>query len=139
MAEGAIECLWGRIDIQEFSHEGGSTLSRSPDHYDPVKSARISMDELRFTILKWVVDEYHETEQATLRCTPMARWRELTALYPVRPVPSFDDVIRLTGEIVKRKISNVGVRSDGLSYADKDNDYAHLTRLLARRGASKKD
>ncbi len=137
--KGIIERLWGRINVQVFSHEEGSTLSKSPDCYDPMKSASLTMDELRFKLLKWVVDDYHETEHETLKCTPMARWLELTALYPVRPVPSFDHVVRLTGAIVKRKISNVGVRNDGLLYADKDNGYAHLTRLLHRRGGLSKD
>jgi hypothetical protein len=102
--------------------------------YDPVERAQYSLSEISFMLLKWIVDEYHETKHDTLGCKPIEKWRELTERYPVRPVPNFDHIIRLTGEVIDRQISNVGIHWEGLLYADKKK----LEPLLARRGGLQK-
>jgi putative transposase len=132
--KGMVERLFGRIGVQVFSHLEGSTLSRTKDFYDPVERAQYSLSEISFMLLKWIVDEYHETKHDTLGCKPIEKWRELTERYPVRPVPNFDHIIRLTGEVIDRQISNVGIHWEGLLYADKKK----LEPLLARRGGLQK-
>ncbi|MEQ6334726.1 Mu transposase C-terminal domain-containing protein [Sphingobium sp. MK2] len=133
--KGAIERVFQTIGVQVFSHEEGTTLSRTLDLYDPVARARLSLEEVRQRILKWIVDDYHHHVHDTLRCTPYERWRELTELYPVRPVPDFDHIVRLTGETFFRRISNIGIQYEGLLYADRGK----LEPLLARRGGLEKD
>ncbi len=132
--KGMVERLFGRIGVQVFSHLEGTTLSRSKDFYDPVERARYSLSEVQSMLLNWIVNEYHETEHATLKCKPIEKWRELTERYPVRPVPHFDHIIRLTGEVIDRQISNVGIHYEGLLYSDKKK----LEPLLARRGGLEK-
>ncbi len=133
--KGMVERLFGRIGVQVFSHLEGSTLSRTKDFYDPVKRARHTLADVQSMLLKWIVDEYHETKHGTLGCKPIEKWRELTDRYPVRPVPNFDHIIRLTGEVIDRQISNVGIQYEGLLYADKEQ----LEPLLARRGGLEKE
>lgn len=133
--KGAIERVFQTIGVQVFSHEEGTTLSRTLDLYDPVSRARLSLEDVRQRILKWIVDDYHHNVHDTLKCTPYERWRELTALYPVRPVPNFDHIVRLTGETFFRRISNIGIQYEGLLYADREK----LESLLARRGGIEKD
>lgn len=133
--KGAVERVFQTIGVQVFSHEEGTTLSRTLDLYDPVSRARLSLEEVRQRILKWIVDDYHHNVHDTLKCTPYERWRELTALYPVRPVPDFDHIVRLTGETFFRRISNIGIQYEGLLYADREK----LEPLLARRGGLEKD
>ena len=133
--KGAVERLFQTIGVQVFSHEEGTTLSRTMDLYDPVTRASLSLEEVRQRILKWIIDDYHHSVHDTLRCTPYERWRELTVLYPVRPVPDFDHIVRLTGETFFRRISNIGVQYEGLLYADREK----LEPLLARRGGLEKD
>lgn len=133
--KGAVERLFGTIGTQVFSFEEGTILSRTRDFYDPVKRAKCTLAEINAKLLKWIVDDYHVTRHETLGCSPLEKWRQLTDLYPVRPVPSFDQIVRLTGEIVPRTISNVGINYRGLLYSDK----AILESLLQRRGALKKD
>lgn len=132
--KGAVERLFGRMGVQVFSHLEGTTLSRTKDFYDPVGRAQYSLAEVNFKILKWIVDDYHETIHDTLKCRPIEKWRELTDRYPVNAVPDFDHIIRLTGEVIERKISNVGIPYEGLLYADKKK----LERLLCRRGGRDK-
>lgn len=133
--KGAVERVFQTIGVQVFSHEEGTTLSRTMDVYDPVARARLSLDEVRHRILKWIVDDYHHSIHDTLRCTPYERWRELTSLYPVRPVPDFNHIVRLTGETFFRRISNIGIQYEGLLYADRER----LEVLLARRDGLEKD
>lgn len=128
--KGAIERLFGSIGVQVFSHQEGTVLSRTKDFYNPVARARRPLFEISRILLKWVVDEYHVTEHPALGVTPLERWLQLTTLYPVRPVPSFDQIIRMTGELITGSIQNVGVHYDGLLYADKKV----LEELRARRG-----
>lgn len=128
--KGAVERVFQTIGVQVFSHQEGTTLSRTMDYYEPAARAKLTLDEVRGMILKWIVDDYHQNVHDTLKCRPIERWRELTALYPVRPVPDFDHIVRLTGETFRRRISNVGIQYEDLLYADR----AKLEPLLARRG-----
>ena len=136
--KGTIERLWRRMGVQVYSLQEGSTLSRVPDHYDPVERATMTLDGIKTITLRWIVNEYHHDIHATLKCTPMQKWLELVSLYPVRPVPDFEDVIRLTGEVRMCKIGNVGVLIDGLLYVDVDPATGgfgrKLAELRARRG-----
>ncbi|MER9674592.1 hypothetical protein [Mesorhizobium sp. M0208] len=133
--KGAVERIFQTIGVQVFSHEEGTTLSRTMDQYDPTARARLPLAEVNRMILKWIVDDYHETVHDTLQCRPIERWRQLTALYPVRPVPDFDHIVRLTGETFRRCISNIGIQYEGLIYADRTK----LEPLLARRGGLEKE
>ena len=133
--KGAVERVFQTIGVQVFSHAEGTTLSRTMDHYDPRKRAKLTLADVQHKILHWIVDDYHQTTHATLKCRPIERWRELTALYPVRPVPDFDHIVRLTGETFRRRISNVGIQFEGLLYADR----VKLEPLLARRGGLEKE
>ncbi|GAA4250827.1 DDE-type integrase/transposase/recombinase [Azospirillum formosense] len=132
--KGAIERLFGSISVQVFSHEEGTILSRTKDFYDPVARARLTLAEVNHKILKWIVDEYHEAVHPTIKCRPIEKWRQLTELYPVRPIPDFDHIIRMTGEVIEKPISNVGVHYKGLLYSDPKV----LEELKARRGGLKK-
>ncbi|CAO3435717.1 hypothetical protein [Azospirillum doebereinerae] len=132
--KGAVERLFGTIGVQVFSHREGTLLSRTKDFYDPVARASLSLPEVNRMLVKWIVDDYHMTVHGTLGARPLEKWLELTERYPVRPVPSFDHIIRMTGELVTGSISNVGVHYDGLLYADK----RILEELRARRGGLKK-
>jgi len=133
--KGAIERLFGIIGVQVFSHQEGSILSRTKDFYDPVGRARRTLAEVNRMILQWIVDDYHMTVHGTLKCRPIEKWHQLTELYPVRPVPDFDHVIRMTGEVIRPKISNIGVHHDGLLYSDK----RILEQLRACRGGLDKN
>ncbi|KAA0593151.1 putative transposase [Azospirillum lipoferum] len=128
--KGAVERLFGSIGVQVFSHQEGTVLSRTKDFYNPVERARRSLFEISRILLKWIVDDYHITEHPALGVAPLEKWLQLTTLYPVRPVPSFDQIIRMTGELITRSIQNVGVHYEGLLYADKKV----LEDLRARRG-----
>ena len=116
--KGMVEKLFGTIGVQVFSLEEGSVLAKS-DEYDPAEKARLTLAETNLKIVRWIVDVYHDEPQEVLRNrTPLEAWIEQTALYPVRPVPDFDHIVRLTGTVIPRKISNVGVEYAGFLFSD---------------------
>ena len=139
--KGAIERLWRTMGIQVYSLMEGATLSKTPDHYDHVERANMSLDDIRRRTVRWIVDEYHHNKHGTLGCTPMQRWFDLVDRYPVRPVPDFDHVIRLTGEIRMVAIGNVGVEINGQLYVDVDERTgafgARLRAMRSRRDGLK--
>lgn len=133
--KGSVERLFRTIGVQVFSKLEGTTLSRTPDFYDPMGRARHTLDEVKMMLIKWIINDYHRQRHSTLGCSPIEKWRQLTELYPVRPVPDFTHIVRLTGEVVPRTISNVGVQYQGLLYSDP----TILEELLARRGGLAKE
>jgi putative transposase len=133
--KGSVERLFRTIGVQVFSTLEGTTLSRTPDFYEPMGRARHTLDEVKAMLIKWIVNDYHRARHGTLGCSPIAKWRQLTELYPVRPVPDFTHIVRLTGEVVAHPISNIGVNHKGLLYSDP----AILEKLRARRGGLAKD
>ncbi len=117
--KGMCERIFQTMGVQIFSLEEGSILARS-DAYEPTKRAELSLAEVNHKILKWVVDTYHNEPHPTLKGkTPLEAWTEKTALYSVRPIPDFDHIVRLTGDVIRRGISNVGVHYEGFLFSDR--------------------
>jgi putative transposase len=80
-------------------------------------------------IVRWIFDDYHVSEHATIRTTPLAKWNLLVADHGIPPVNSFQRLVTLLGEKVSRKISNIGVQLDWHLYASPE-----LEALRCRRG-----
>ena len=135
--KGMVERVFGVLGVQVFSLEEGSVLARS-DNYDPVERAELTLAEVNHKILKWIVDDYHnEPHPALGRKTPLQAWIEKTALHPVRPVPDFDHIIRMTGEEIRRTISNVGVQYEGYLFVDPADRPGALEALRRKAGADR--
>lgn len=132
--KGAVERIFGSINVRVLSYTDGTTISRTPQFYDPEAKARFSLAELTHRIVEWIVDHYHQETHEALGCTPAARWAELEATQGVPPVPNFRLLITLLGERVKRKVINIGIDWEGRIYRS-----AELEDLRKRRGGLEKD
>lgn len=126
--KGAVERFFGTLNIRVLVSLPGSTASRTDQVYDPEKKARFTLEEITFKVVQWIVDDYHYTRHDTLNCTPAQRWDEKVKLHGVRPIPSFDRLMMLTGESLTRKIINTGIVIDGTTYAS-----PKLEKLRKRR------
>lgn len=119
--KATVERFFGTLGVRVLSHLEGSTKSRAPDWYDPQARARFGLAEITAKIVRWIVDDYHEAEHATLQMSPRARWRELAenALDGgVRVPPPFKDVFRMVGEGgITRVIGNRGISFDNNLYS----------------------
>ncbi|RZK02405.1 MAG: transposase [Novosphingobium sp.] len=129
MLKGMVESIFGTMGVQVLAWEEGCTLARS-DVYDPEEEAIHSLEDVHRLLLKWIVDEYHtRPHQALKGLSPLQAWIEKTNLYPVPPAPSFDHIIRMTGEEIPRKISKIGVEYEGYLFVSPRNDPGLLERL----------
>lgn len=136
--KGTVERFFGGLGIRVLTHLEGTTLSRTDQYYDPQARARFTLAELTAKLVKWVVDDYHQTEHGSLGVSPAHRWKELVeddeVNGGVRPVGNFSRLVMLMGERVRRKISNVGIHFDNNIYAS-----ASLAQLRKRRGGLAND
>jgi putative transposase len=132
--KGAVERFFGTLNVRVFAPLEGATHCRDTLVYDPSKKARFTLEELTEKIVRWIVDDYHVTEHATLKTTPLAKWNALVADYGVAPVNGFQRLMTLLGERVTRTISNIGIQLEGHVYASPE-----LEALRHRRGDFDKD
>jgi putative transposase len=119
--KGTCERFFSTLGVRVLSHVEGTTRAKAPDWYDPQARARWGLNELTAKVVRWIVDDYHENEHATLGVSPRQRWRELVqdALDGgVRPPPPFKEVFRMLGEGgITRVIGNTGIMFDNNLYA----------------------
>ncbi|WP_262297081.1 Mu transposase C-terminal domain-containing protein [Microvirga sesbaniae] len=135
--KGKVERFFGTMNAQVLNHEDGKTFSNTQKRkdYDSVGKARISLNELRSKLTKWIVDDYHVTSHEGLKGlpgsmnTPLEAWYQKTDPEGVRGVPDFEHIRRLTGATFLRPITKNGVRLFGLYYWHED-----LTDLRRRGG-----
>ena len=132
--KGAVERFFGSINVRVLSYMDGTTISRTPQFYDPEAKAKFSLTELTHRIVEWIVDHYHQETHEALGCAPAARWAELEATQGIPPVPNFRLLVTLLGERVKRKVTNTGIHWEGRTYRS-----GELEELRKRRGGLKKD
>jgi putative transposase len=132
--KGIVERFFGTLNIRVLSHLEGTTLCRSVETYNPQRRVRFDLGELTQMIVRWIVDDYHQTRHPSLGKTPMVRWTEQVDKFRVRPVPSFRLLVTQLGETVKRKVGNTGISWENHTYASDQ-----LEKLRYRRGGLKKD
>ncbi len=127
--KGTVERFFGTLNIRVLTRLEGSTFARTPHYYDPQAKARFSLSELAEKIIKWIVDDYHQSKHSGIGCSPAQRWEEKMEEFGVRPVPSFKDLVIKMGETVDRKIGNTGVTIGPITYSCDE-----LKRLRKERG-----
>jgi putative transposase len=132
--KGAIERMFGTMNVQVFDCMDGAVKSRADQVYDPHEEAKFTLADLTHRIVQWIVDEYHVAEHPSVGTTPILKWNELVALHGVAPVNDFNRMLTLMGETVRRKISNIGVQFDGHVYKSDE-----LEALRRRRGGVERD
>jgi putative transposase len=132
--KGSVERFFGTLNTKVFDISEGSTKSRTLQYYEPYAKAKYTLSELTLKIVKWIVDEYHTAAHPLTGEPPLDRWNRLVAQHGVRGVNNFQRLMILTGETVKRKISNVGIEFEYNLYKSEA-----LENLRCRRGGLKKD
>lgn len=87
---GTVERMFRTISTNLLSHLTGRTFSDvvTKGGLDPADRASLTVDDLAFALVRWVVDVYHNTEHGGLGGeTPAQCWRRLTEHYGVCPTP----------------------------------------------------
>lgn len=132
--KGAIERFFGTMGIQVFDINDGAVKSRVENEYDPYKRTNRTLRDLTEEIVRWIVDEYHMTEHATLGTTPLQRWNELAAQQGITPIGNLQRMVTLFGERVRRSIHETGILNAGHYYQSEE-----LEKLRFRHGSRGKE
>jgi putative transposase len=117
--KGAIERIFGSMNLEVFNFEDGKTFSNTIKRgdYNSVEEAKLTLSEARQKILEWVVDDYHVTPHEALdHEAPLEAWYRKTDVNGVRCVSREDDLVQLLGYATLRPITRSGVRLLGLYY-----------------------
>lgn len=131
--KGVIERFFRTLNTRVFSLADGRVLQgqNKLEPYNPAHDATWTLDRLSYEIVKFICDDYHVTPHPRLGTTPLARWRELTALKAIRIPPSPDLIIPLTGLVYRKEIGSKGVHINGHTYLDR----ALFSEIRAERDA----
>lgn len=132
--KGAVERFFGSLNVRVLSYVDGTTISRTPQFYDPEAEARFSLAELTQRIVSWIVDDYHQEPHEAIGCAPAVRWADLEEAQGIPPVPNFRLLVTLLGERVRRKVLNTGIDWEGRTYRSDE-----LEDLRKRRGGTAKE
>lgn len=84
---------------------------------DPAKRTALTIEDLNFCLIRWVVDIYHNTKHGGLGGkTPLETWRKLANEWGVRPPPDMDTRRLVFGRSFARKVSKKGIVIFGIHY-----------------------
>lgn len=116
---GTIERVFGTISERLLPSLSGQTYSDVVTKGDakPEDRAALTLDDLAFVLVRWVVDYYHNIPHLGLGCeTPADCWRRLMGQWGVRPSPDMRRHRLVFGRRMTRVLSKEGLTVLGVRY-----------------------
>lgn len=116
---GTVERVFKTIANSLMPRLSGRTFSDiiTKGDTDPRDRAALTVDDVTFTLIRWVVDIYHNTEHRGLAGeTPLECWRRLTGQYGVQPPPDIERTRLVFGTRDTRRLDKTGVTVLGVRY-----------------------
>lgn len=116
---GMVERMFRNIDQKLIMRFEGRTFSNVVEKgdYDSVGRAGITVDELGYALIRYVVDCHHNTPQAALGGeTPRACYLRLAKEHGLDPCPDAHKRRNVFGVDIKRTLSAAGIRFLGIQY-----------------------
>ncbi|WP_089289625.1 MULTISPECIES: Mu transposase C-terminal domain-containing protein [unclassified Azospirillum] len=120
---GRIERVFGTFQREFARYFQGQTFSNPVEKgdYDAERHASVNLETLNRTLVRYVVDAYHNRPHAELAgATPLQTWNRLVAQFGVLPPPDDDTRRCVFGIPCQRRISNQGVRILGIHYQSRE-------------------
>jgi putative transposase len=120
---GMVERMFRTIDQKLIMRFEGRTFSNvvAKGDYDSVGRAGITVDELGYALIRYVVDCYHNTPQAALGGeTPRACYLRLSKKHGLTPCPDPHLRRNVFGIDIKRTLSAAGIRFLGIQYRSEE-------------------
>ena len=118
-ARGTIERVFKTVATGLMPRLSGRTFSDiiTKGDTDPRDRAALTVDDLTFALIRWVVDIYHNTPHRGLRGeTPLECWRRLVDQYGVQPPPDIERTRLVFGERMERRLDKTGITVLGVRY-----------------------
>jgi len=116
--KGKVE-RWFRSLEEDIIHTlPGTTFSKIERRkfYVSEKMAILTIDEINWIVLKWIVDVYHQKRHSKIGVAPVEAWQRGMKEIPLPYVPPEDLLIPMTGLVIPRSLSRGGIRYMGLRW-----------------------
>ncbi|SHM26452.1 putative transposase [Roseovarius pacificus] len=116
---GFIERFFGTCSGGFASRVSGHTFRgiMEKGDADPEKRAALTLDDLTFALIRWVVEIYHNTPHSGLdNETPVQAWRRLNKLYGVTPPPDSEMMRICFGQEREYRLDKEGITVLGVTY-----------------------
>lgn len=118
-----IERVFGTFQQEYSRYFQGQTFSNVVDKgdYDSEKHASLNLETLNRTLVRYVVDAYHNRPHSELAgATPIQTWNRLVGQFGVVPPPDSDTRRHIFGIPCQRRISGRGIRILGIHYQSRE-------------------
>lgn len=115
--KGYIERIFRTIHSDLLTRFSGRTFSDvvAKAENDPERRVSLTLENLLFWLVRWVVDAYHTRHHSALGMTPAAAWKRAVAESAPRSITNSE--MRLAfGQRDTRKLSRSGVRMMNVDY-----------------------
>jgi len=109
---GTIERVFKTFVLDLMLRLSGRTFSNilEKGDSDPTKRAALTIDDLTFALVRWVVDIYHNTPHRGLDGeTPIACWRRLSTQWGVMPPPDMHTARTVFGQHKTATLDKTGI------------------------------
>lgn len=114
-----IERLFGNFQQHFIRYFPGQTFENviAKGNYDSEGNACVMVDTLNETLVRYVIDAYHNSpHDGLVGETPRNAWLRLTKKFPILPPPDAAKRRHIFGLMCERRIGSRGIRLLGLHY-----------------------
>lgn len=112
--KGKVERFFGSSATRLVHLLPGTTFSnvveRRKSKHDSERQACLTLGDLRYVVLTWIVDIYNQTTHSRTGMTPAARWQKSVDQWGLKPPPPAETIRPLTGLTPHRTLNKDGVR-----------------------------
>ena len=117
--KGIIERFMRTLAVDVFHRVPGTVFSNFYERHQeatPEMTAVATLDELRFYVLQYIVDVYHQRNHRGRDKPPIQAWRESVAANGLLPPPNPDDLAADLASFEYRTIQREGIQYEGFHY-----------------------
>lgn len=116
--KGKIESNFHVMNTSLLHKLNGTTKSniQKRGRYKSSEQAIFSLNDVRYMVMRWVVDHHNRTKHPGTGEIPAERWRKGMEEVGPKPAPDKDIIAPLVGMVVPRKLRDDGVRYNNLRW-----------------------
>lgn len=116
--KGTIEGLFNRLNRERMHSLDGTTFSNPQKRgkYKSQDEAIFSLDDVRYMIIRWIVDTHNRAPNSKTGQIPAERWQTGMDEVGQKPAPPKELIAPLVGKVLSRKLRQDGVRYQKLRW-----------------------
>lgn len=130
--KGTIEGQFHRLNRERTHSLNGTTFSNSQKRgkYKSQDEAIFSLNDVRYVVMRWVVDTHNRTPNSRTGKIPAELWRKGMDEVGQKPAPPKELIAPLVGKVISRKLRREGVCHENLRW--NSNAFRALRERIGR-------